>query len=140
MQRAHSPIPRHASAAASPTRDVTTIASRDTEEEETWYPRMPRSAIPLQKTRAVDRVYRPPQTRVTEVEPDRRGISIRRFFLIVLLVILVGMFIAYLLNTIILPGIANWQDNATYGYPRITKATADVGHGDKNHPLSQFIA
>ena len=135
MATARSPIPRRASAAAPLTTDVTV---RDTEEADAWYPRMPRSAVPYQKTRGVTRTYEPPQTRIREEEPAQ-GFSFRRFLFVVLVVMLIGMLIALLFNTVILPAVRNWQDNANYGFPRITKATANVGHGDKAHPLSQFI-
>jgi hypothetical protein len=85
------------------------------------------------------RTYSPPPTQVTEDMPQA-GISFRRFVLVCFLVILVGILIAMLINLYVLPALGRWNDDRTYGYPRITKATANVGHGDKQHPDSQFIA
>lgn len=135
MYETKSPIPRRASAAAPLTRDVRVTTERDTDE---WYPRMPRSAVNLQKARGV---WTDSATRVQEdpVEPVRSGMSVRRFFLIVLFVILLGILIATLINTIVVPAAESWHNNAVYGFPRITRATASVGHGDTLHPLSQFI-
>ncbi len=80
-----------------------------------------------------------PSTRVTEEIPQR-GISIQRFLLACFCILIAALLMAMLINLYVAPAIGRWNDDRIYGYPRITKATANVGHGDKQHPLSQFIA
>jgi len=85
------------------------------------------------------RVSSSPSTRVTEEIPQK-GISIQRFLLACFCILIVALLMAMLINLYVAPAIGRWNDDRIYGYPRITKAIANVGHGDKQHPLSQFIA
>jgi hypothetical protein len=83
--------------------------------------------------------YKPPPTQIAE-DVSPRGISVKRFLIACFFIAFVGVLIATLINLFILPSFGRWNDERMYGYPRILKATANVGHGDKQHPLSQFIA
>lgn len=84
-------------------------------------------------------MYKPPPTQIAE-EAAEKGISIRRFLLVCFFIAFAGVLIATLINLFLLPSFGRWNDERMYGYPRMLKVTANVGHGDKQHPLSQFIA
>ena len=83
--------------------------------------------------------YKPPPTQIAE-EAAEKSIIIRRFLLACFLITFIGVLIAMFINLFALPSLGRWNDERMYGYPRTIKATANVGHGDKQHPLSQFIA
>ena len=111
-----------------PKADVQALQEYDYDEE----PRMP----------TVVRRYNPPvpaQTRVKE-ETARLRTTPQRFFFTSTGVILLAFTLAIIIITYILPAYTRWNDNRIYGYPRTLHARANVGHGTREQPYSDFIA
>ncbi len=99
-----------------------------------------RSTSPTQTpTRAVTPIRKPMPTTRVQLEPVLSVKTFQRFLLACLCVIVAAILIAVLAVAYILPAFQRWQETNTYGYPRITRAEANVGHGTKAHPKSRFI-
>lgn len=79
----------------------------------------------------------PTRTRIRE-EPERVRVTPLRFFIIALGVILLAFVLAMMIIAFLMPALNRWGDDRTYGYPRTTHARADVGHGTKDLPYSDF--
>jgi hypothetical protein len=85
------------------------------------------------------RRYRPlPATTVKEVQPQS-GVSFSRFLVVVGFVLCIGVFIAFLLVSAVFPALTNWNNDRLYGYPRLFRTEANVGHGTAQYPTSRFI-
>jgi hypothetical protein len=82
-------------------------------------------------------VKRYTQPRIRE-EPERVSVTPLRFFIIALGVILLAFVLALMIISFLMPALNRWSDDRTYGYPRTTHARADVGHGTKDQPSSDF--
>ncbi len=106
-------------------------------------PHFPKSArrytLSQTPTRAVTPIRKPAITTRVQLEPSSFVTTFQRFLIACLCVIITAILIAFLAVAYILPAFQRWQETNTYGYPRITRAEANVGHGTKAHPKSRFI-
>ncbi len=82
---------------------------------------------------------RQPSTQIRQEMPVRRLLP-THFLLTVIGVFLLVIVLALFLTTYVFPAIRKWNDDRVYGYPRTLHARANVGHGTKEQPDSDFIA
>jgi hypothetical protein len=69
------------------------------------------------------------QTKITEERKSGNSIASFGFWMITLGLVLLSFCFAIVIVAIIAPALQAWHDNSTYGFPRTTHATKDVGHG-----------
>ncbi len=119
---------------------VQALTLDDIEEDERFYASPSIRSARKYNQPVVRTPYPPPvpTTKVTEDLPGA-GISFRRFLFACLGVLIASLLLSILLVTFAIPAIKKWSDDNQYGYPRIIKVTANVGHGEARHPFSQFI-
>ncbi len=68
-------------------------------------------------------------TRVKEVPQSGTSIVSFGFVMTVIGLLLMSLFFAIVIVAYIIPAITKWHDDSTYGFPRTTHASRDVGHG-----------
>jgi len=146
-RRVHAP--RQATADVVDDDDANDLTIADSEGDDAWYPRMPKSAIrltdaPRRSSRRDVVVHRVPrrasafQERQTDALPHPRY---RPHWLVFVGLALIIMIAGWVLFTVV----ANWwavtQDNWHYGYPRTYQCDAVVGHNhDSTANPTHFIA
>jgi hypothetical protein len=88
----------------------------------------------------VKRYTNPPVPTQTRIKEESVTISVTpmRFLLIALGIILLAFVLAALIISLLMPALNRWIDDRTYGYPRTMHARAEVGHGTKDQPYSDF--
>jgi hypothetical protein len=104
------------------------------DEDNTFYPR---------SSTSTRRYTNLPQTRTGQVQTQIQEVKQRQRILfhpsVVIGAIVCSMVLAIFGAVVIPSTFQKWRDDSIYGYPRITRAVADVGHGNAVHPLSRFI-
>ncbi len=68
-------------------------------------------------------------TRVKEVPQSGNSIVSFGFVMTVIGLLLMSLFFAIVIVGYIMPALQKWHDDSTYGFPRTTHASRDVGHG-----------
>lgn len=106
----------------------------DDDEDRTLYPR---------SSTSTRRYTNLPQTRPGQLQTQIQEVKQRQRMLFhpsVLIGAVIGSMALAIFGAIVIPSaFQKWQENSIYGYPRITRAVANVGHADAAHPLSRFL-
>jgi hypothetical protein len=142
----HVPMVRRASRAPDTTRQYTVRHSAEQPyiEEDEWGV-SDDDALYSTRSRTSVRRYQEPvneshlsRTRIREARPGK-GFTLGTLLLWVGIVMCIGIMLSLLINSLLLPAFTNWHNSLLYGYPRITKAVANTGHGTGEYPLDQYI-